>query len=454
MTGSVGGSLLGGFLYMFSPWHFSKAGAYPEMAAIQWVPLYGLALYLFFKKPVITTAFWAGLAYIALFNFSFVIGFMAGLGSAFLTLFWLREKYYKKEIKKISSAVLAFFIATHVIAIIPAIWDQWIFRDRMNIMDMFTRAPKWIYFNLGTDRWFHFFIPTYYHPLWGARVHEWMGRLKPYTWFIDDIVNPGYVAWLLALLAFWAIWKNRALRDRKVWIAVAWLGAGSGLLCLNPIFGKIIVPWPNLLFYCLFPTFRFYARFGLLVSLSFCLLSAFAYSYYSPSIHWKRWALLALLLTAGGFELYCPTSSRIYDVRKIPPEYVWLKNQLGNFIVAEYPIDAQRYEFEPFYLLWQTYHGKRLFNLDFQKENQDSVEARLRRKMSDFTSPWTVRLLQNLGIRYILAHKVYYLVDQQPDRDPAPQLALFHFPSRIPGLRLVEEWNTVSIYEVLPAKNN
>lgn len=428
MTGSVGGSLLGGFLYMFSPWHFSKAGAYIEMAAIQWVPLYGLALYRYYKKPGRFTALWAGAAFFILFNFSFVIGFMAGLGSAVLTLFWVRDYYFKRGFKT-TTASFWLFIFLHVIAIIPALWDQWVFRDRMTLVDHFTRVPKLIDFNLGTDSWIHFFIPTYYHPLWGAWVHEWMGHLKPYTWYIDDIVNPGYVAWLMALAAIWIIWKDRGITDRKIWFSVIWMGVGAGLMCLNPIFGKIILPWPNLLLYCLFPVFRFYARFGLLVSLCFCLLAALTCSYISPASLWKRCALLAVLFAAAGFELYCPTSSRIYDVSKIPPEYEWLKNQPGHFIIAEYPISTQKYEFEPFYLLWQTYHGKRLFNLDFPYKNPQSVESRLRRNMRDFTSPLTVRLLQDFGIRYILAHKAYFLVDQQPDRILSCNSPNFIFPA-------------------------
>jgi len=450
LTGSIGGSLLGGFLFMFSPWHFSKACIYPEMAAIQWVPLYGLALVRFYRKPGITTAIWAGMAFFLLFNYSFVIGFMAGFGSALMFLFWARAYYLKSEERKTNFTPLGVFILFHVLSVLPALWDQWVYRDRMNLGDQFTRFPQWTDFIQGTERWYYFFLPTYYHPLWGDKVNAWMLSLKPPTCINDDVVNPGYVAWLMALIGVWMIWKNRELLDRKVWIAIVGLGVVSGLLCLNPAFGKVIIPWLNVPLYCLFPTFRVYARFGLLVSLSFCLLSALAFSRFSSRTPWKGPALLVILFLLAGFELYCPTSHRIYDMRKVPPEYIWLKDQPGNFIAAEYPICLPRFEYEPLYLLWQTYHGKRLFNLDFPRKDPESVESRLRQKMSDFTSPLTVRLLRDFGIRYILAHKINYLLDQHPERDPAPQLALFHFPAKIPGLRLVEEWNTVSIYEVLP----
>ncbi len=454
LTGSFWGSLLGGFLFMFSPWHFAKAEAYPEMASIEWVPLYGWAFLKFLKSPSFRTGIVAGLVFVAAFNFSYVLGAMMGLVSLAILLGWFFfHRLKNRPWSDLPGGALAVFALIHGVAFFGLVWDHFsgIQSGTFTALNAFHRTAGWKDLALGTVGLEHFFLPTYYHPLWGGAVGKIMEGLKPGSWLVEDVVNPGFVCWGLALAAMVQLFRGKFLWEKKLgWTLVA-LGGMSAWLCLNPQWGKTLLPFPNVLLYNFFPAFRFYERFGVFVSFAFCLLAVMGFAGLAGA--WKGRAqaiLMTGLMVLAGFELYCPTQDRILDISKVPPEYTWLQEQPGDPIAAEYPMMTRFWKYEPRYLLWQIYHGKRLFNLEYQNLGQKPEEVALRDDLADFTSPKTVQKLQRFGVRYIVAHKIYYLVDQDPSRDPAPLLPRFRFAEKIPGLKLVQDWNTFSIYEVLP----
>lgn len=454
LTGSFSGSLLGGFLFMFSPCHFSKAEDYPEMASIEWVPIYGLAFLRFLRTPTIRNAVMAGIVFVLVFNFSYILGSMMAVMIAFLLTGWLiQQRLEKGHWMSLPGGPASIFCFAHLLAFSGVFWDSFTVtnRETMNWTNSFHRPVTLSNLIVGTVSPWHFFLPTYYHPLWGDLVRRIMDRLKPGTWFFDDVVNPGFVCWGLVFIAVWRLFSERKWKDKEFQWAVLAMSLFSVWLCLRPFWGKTLLPFPNVLIYSLFPSFRYFERFGVFVSFGFSLLAVWGFQ--ELTSRWKgraRRILLVGLMGLAAFELYCPTSARLLDVSKVPPEYGWLQKQPGDFIVAEYPLVTRNFHYELRYCMGQMYHGKRLFNLEYQELGVKKETIEFRKTLADFTNPRTVRLLRGFGVRYIVAHKVYYLVDEDPGRDPAPLLPKFQFPAKIPGLRLVENWNTFSIYEVLP----
>jgi hypothetical protein len=299
---------------------------------------------------------------------------------------------------------------------------------------------------MGSVSWAYFFLPTYYHPWWGSKVFAWMDAMKPGAWLLDDVVSPGYVAMFLALLGLVAAWKGKDPSLRRTWLTVALLGAGTALLCLDPVHDGKVFPLPNAVLYRFYPTFRFFSRFGLLLSLCACLLAAHGFA--SRTLLWKsrsRWLLFSLILVAAGFELYCPTTPRVMDASHAPRKvYQWLKDLPGDPVIAQYPMTSEQIQYQPAYMFWQIYHGKRMANLDYN----DPVNEALRRQISDFRSERTVSLLKKRGVKYMVIHKYHYVADRFPGLNPREGNVRMTLAPRLKGARLVKEWDDAGVYEI------
>jgi hypothetical protein len=450
MTESYWGSLLGGFLFMFSPWHFAKAEAYPEMASIEFVPLYVWALLRFFRSPTGLKAAWTGLAFMITFNFSCVLGTMIGLMAFLAVCVWIfYQRIQKGSWEIFSLSTLAFLFLVHGSALLSAVWETSVFthRETLTGLNAFHRVPLSAELALGTVGPLNFFLPTYYHPLWGHWVDGWMHRLKPGTWLFEDVVNPGFLCWALALTGIASLFRDK--KSRVVGWALLSFTIFSIWMCWNPVFGKLVLPFPNSLLYSAFPAFRFYERFGIFVSLGFCLLAVWGFERLTPN--WKsppKACFAAMLMGVAAFELYCPTSTRILDVSRVPEEYRWLREQKGDFIVAEYPMVTKNVKFEPAYLFWQTYHGKRLFNLEYQELGQTNNDRKVRETVADLSSRRSIDLLKALGVRYVIVHRLNYIADKYPGKNPRLLLDTFPLPWKIKGLQLVNVGDLYGVYKV------
>ncbi len=59
---SYAGSLLGGYLFTFSPFHFTHALGHLQLVSLEWVPVFAAACYLLFEKPTVVRALASSLA--------------------------------------------------------------------------------------------------------------------------------------------------------------------------------------------------------------------------------------------------------------------------------------------------------------------------------------------------------------------------------------------------------
>jgi len=440
LTGSRTTAILGGFLFAFSPWHFAKAEAYTEMATIQWVALYGWCVFRYLRSPRLGTALMAGAAFCILLNFSYVLVTMSALFSApFLLAGVIRDGRDGRW------STLVGLVSSHLLS---ASWfiEEWlrIRSERAYPMAAFLREVDVVSLKKGTVGVIHFFLPTYWHPLWGKSTREYYEALKPATWLLDDVVNPGYVAWGLCVLAGMVLIKCHRKDRRNGWILV--LGAVfAALLCLNPVHGGVVWPLPNAFFHHLVPAFRFLSRFGLMVSFFICLFACWGFAKWTLSWDGRRRAGLALvLMMLAGFELYRPTRGNLLDARKVPPVYDWLKARADRDAIAEYPLTPKNRQFEPAYLFWQIYHGRPLVNADYP-----NVEgADFRATVGEFGTAATVEALRKRRIRYMIIHKYNYIADWFPGRNPHEGNVRMTLPSRLPGARLAAEWDDAGVYEI------
>ena len=162
---------------------------------------------------------------------------------------------------------------------------------------------------------------------------------------------------------------------------------------------------------------------------------------------------LAIIFCIMLFEFLNVPPSRTTDISQIPEEYAWLKQQEGNFIVAEYPLG-----YFPLYSYCQPFHGKRLFNSYFTKEVHE-----LREHMWDLREEKTAGLLSALGVKYVIMHdeNLYKRVPEtsverlkvknwyKGENVDAVQLFMKENPLGTEQLKKVKQFKNAAIFEVM-----
>ncbi len=197
-------ALAGGAIYALAPFHMQKVvDAQLEVASIQWVPLYLLALHALLERPRPWLALLSGLLLL-----------WVGLGTWYYGLFCLVYTGMAAAVWALSGAApgsrrstvrlsrLAFHIPTFLWGLAPlAVWLA-IMAPRLYSLALTGDRL------LGDARAFNehssadlvaFFLPSPLHPLWGAAISDFYQSIHP-TAFLWN-VSVGLVALALALVS-------------------------------------------------------------------------------------------------------------------------------------------------------------------------------------------------------------------------------------------------------------
>jgi hypothetical protein len=443
VTRSRTASVLAGFLFAFGPWHQSKAEAFVEMASIQWVPLYGWCLLRYVRNPGTGTALAASGSFVLLFNFSYVLGAMSALFAAVILSLWHGVRLRQGRLP--GPGALGALLIGHLLALSGWAWNRVLLGPDPDVpWNPLARVVDEASLRMGTVDPVYFLLPPYWHPLWGDGVRDLLLRLKPGGYLLDDVVNPGYVVWVLFLAGVVRWWRDRNAKGRPLHLLFAGAALAAALLCLDPQQGGRWLPLPNVFLYRAFPAFRVFSRFALLFAFFATLVAVGGWARLTGS--WSvraRVGATVLLLFLAGFELYRPMGGQVLDQRRVPEAYRWLRGQSGDGIVAEYPIVTRNIPFEPAYLFWQIHHGKPLLNAD----RPGSPGAGFRRRVADLGSPETPEALRVRGVRYVVVHGYHYVADRFPGLDPRAGNVKPPIPDRLPGARKVGEWDGTALFE-------
>ncbi len=134
---------------------------------------------------------------------------------------------------------------------------------------------------------------------------------------------------------------------------------------------------------------------GVFVLLFTTLLSSFLVKTLLSMNRRRLGQVILFFLFAGAVFEFLPDFKSFTDLRTVPSVYSWLKEQPGNFIVAEYPeaFDLQ------VGLIFQRYHNKRLFNMPGSEPRY-----KLWGSVKDLTDTASHQTLKNEGVRYLIYH--------------------------------------------------
>lgn len=195
------------------------------------------------------------------------------------------------------------------------------------------------------------------------------------------------------------------------------------------------IPLPSLVLNAVFPIFRVYARFAILVMLGAVLLAGLGLTVVQNRLHGRHAWVLAIpfVLTAIEFNNIPPT--HVTQLYPPPAEYRWLAQQPQGILV-EYPLDSgtlQNQEIDTRgYTLYQHWHGHPIFN----GASSASKAYSLYPSLEPYYAYGVVDQLRAIGIRYVFVHRDHYARNG------------YRLPQSVPGLYYVQTLDGVDIYTI------
>ncbi len=445
-----GVAALAGLAYAFSPYHYWQSLSHLSLAQVQWLPLFVLSLFYFDKNKNLRSVLFLSSSFLLTAYTSFYYGYFSALVA--VAFFFYQFIFHPKNYLKMRIIGLLTLTALIILILVFPIWLALKGSSReavdAGVQKALSRQKEEL-LGLSSRPW-DFFIYPPNHPVFGRFnkvIYDWIqAQGSDYkvrsTYFPERVVFLGLVNAALAAVGVSFLVKRRfSLGWPIVFLLVA-----SFITSLPPYFPirGFTLYTPSYFLFNFFPWVRVYARLGVYVLLFTLLLASYGLvileQYLSSSRFRFFW--LFFLIAVVLFELY-PWPPAYADLRRLPEVYRWLKEQNGDFVVAEYPkaFDLQTG------LLFQTFHGKRLFNMP-----SSQPRYRIWEEIEDLTQPASFNRLREDGVRYV----IYHLTDPTPN--PYDDWRFFragYYPSleksdkiSRAGFRLIKEFPEALVYEL------
>jgi len=413
--------ILGAIVFSFSPAHFVRIWQHLGLTYWQWLPLLLFSLFLLKEKYTKKRFFLFVLSLILLFSFDFSIMYLGIISLLALLIFlilYYRRKFDLIFFKKIIFAgIISFLILlpqflplikdyfnTPVSTLGPSAFNPY----QRPFEDLFTQSAKPL----------SYFLPAVFHPLLGKFTQRFIGSPLYGVSFTEHTLYLGWIPLFLAFFA-WRQWiKRRKIKYQKSNIKNGnkedfYIGFFMFLAVVAWLFSQ--PPWwnflgfkiylPSFFMYKILPMYRAYCRFGIVVMLSVAVLAGFGLKDIISKIKNQKSKILIACLFCGFvlFEFWDWPPYKVIDVSKVPQVYYWLKEQRGDFAIAEYPLDADSPN--EMYKFYQIFHNKKIIN----GTTPGTYANEMAKKIKDLSKPETAQVLKEMGVKYVLVHYDGYL---------------------------------------------
>lgn len=426
--------ILSGIIFSFSPQHFTRSWQHLSLTYFQWLPLVLLSAILLYKDSRVRNTIFFTISLALLFSFDFTITYLGLLGLSCL-LFWFFLFHWRtKSLKNIEAVgffkrIFSGFLMLFLIflpQLIIILMKSRIFSPKAAsaynpyhrpFEDLFAQSAK----PLG------YLLPASVHPVFGKFSEQFIGSPFYGMSFTEHTLYLGWAALVLTFIAF-KRWRKRTehfyIGFFMLLAIAAWIFSQAPWWQIGPL--KIYMP--SFLMYKILPMFRAYCRFGILATLAVAVLAGFGLKIVLEKFQKRALKISIAFLFWGlvSFEFWNYPPFKVIDLSKVPAVYYCLKEQTGEPIIAEYPIEIigpnELYKF------YQTIHRKRMINGTFP----GSPANELARDITRLSEPDTGAILKWMGVKYALVHKDEYLKEESPDlKEELDRI------SRNPGLRLI-----------------
>ena len=440
-------AFVSGLIYAFSPYLVTHASyGHLSLAEMEWLPLYLWSLLWLQARPTMVRAGLSGVLFAVLTLENYYYGYFMTIATVVFVLLVMAWNVWREHRLCLGLWVRSLALMTFVAVLVGL---PVIFPLLGHVVETFISSNVAA---LGTGygyvhslselksfaiRWWYYVLPPVQHPLLGrisaalAGSVEWGGEFNL------------YLGWTPLLLAGGAVVVGRRCTPRRSAFPVLFLAtlAAVALLFSAPPFivvGNLRIPMPSSFLFPLLPMFRAYCRFGGIAMLAVAALAGMGAAFVLGKVRagWEQTGLVALICIGVLIE-FLPVPPVRAVSWQIPPAYLWLARQPGEFIIAEYPLEPSSYEIRYYwYQFFQRVHQRPMVN----GATPGSPLDWLRLGMADLHGPDVPRTLSTLGVRSLVVHEDGY-VNREKLIEPLPVLP-------IPGLRQACSFPGVRILEV------
>jgi len=476
LTKSRISSLILALGFTFSPYHLNKVAEFSYIFIADWLVLF---VYCFIRlkekqdfKNILFCSLSLGLViafniYYAFFCLLFIFGF-------FIFAFFYQWKFKIHDFLKSSNsrflaalkflgAVLIVGLGSFLLNAAPLIKILGVFGSGNVSTTEKAQAGlvrSFDYLIAQSARPLSYLLPASTHPMFGSFTKSMFGSLFYGRGPVEQTL---YLGWGVLFLSIWAFrqWKFKRLNlslypdylssKENFFIGFFLFSALFAFICSMPPvvnLGITKIYFPSYFFYQILPMLRAYARLGVVVMLSVCVLAAFGLKFILGKIRTKKIKIVfsALVLCVMMLEFTNVPPSRVADLTNIPEVYQWLRYQPAEVVVVEYPMaiaasgEAQEnYD----YMFYQTIHEKRLVNGAAQGTKGFDVK----KKIAKIDAPETPDILRSLGTKIIVFHSGLYKTGEY--REGVDVLGEVPHPERIKDYKLIQQFGDDYVYEIL-----
>jgi len=447
-------AILGGIIFSFCPYQFMRIWQHLGLTYNQWLPLILFSAILFREISSKKHLIFFALSLFLLLSFDWSIMYLGGV-SLFCSLIYVffyhwRIKFFQqkefvfedfKYLKRITFiGIFSFFILLpQFLSVIksrlslssitsPSIWNPY----HRPFEDLFIQSAKPL----------SYLLPAIVHPIFGKFTEKFIGSSLYGISFTEHTLYLGWVPLLLAFLTFkrWRILQKtkderRRTKDEFYIGFFVFLAIVAWFFSQPPWwkFGPIRIYMPSFFMYKVLPMFRAYCRFGIAVMLAIAVLAGFGLKFILERFKSQKIKIVLTCLFSGLvlLEFWNYPPFKVIDVSKVPTVYYWLKGQPGDFVIAEYPLDADSPN--EMYKFYQTKHEKKIINSTIPGTYANKV-AQTITKLSD---PNTAGVLKWMGVKYVIVHKQDYL-----NTELIEQIEELNKISKNPGLKFIKSFPT------------
>lgn len=416
-------SFISAVIYAFSPYHSLQCFSHMSLAVIQWMPLYILSLFKFREKISYSRSILCAGTFLLAALSNYYYAYIMFIFTIVFLLFNFNMNFIKK-FSLMGLIIIAVLMPINYKAI-TAVWKSRsgsaeieTTRHARPLNDLFRYSAR------ITD----YIRPSEYHPIFGKVDFLF---IKPYKsasrHWAERTVFLGYIPIILSF--YFLLLKKKKDTDINI-IVVSTIIAF--LISLPPKLG--FIPMPGLFLYKIFPMFRSYARFGVMVILGFSIFSGLGFM---KILERRRRKILYTSIFAGLilFEFIVIPPFRNVDFGKTSAVYTWVKKLPKDTAIVEYPLFSEIESDHYKYLFYQRIHQHPLFN---GMRVGSSVDA-IRTETMDISDIKSANKLNSLGIQYVILHKESYPMQELQEID------------KNKGLEKIIDFEDSAVYKIMGA---
>ena len=475
LTGSRAAAAIAGLIYTYSPFHLALAMQYNSLAAIEWIPLYVLALLVLLRRGRLRDAAAAGAAFALVAMTSYYYAWFVLWASLIVVGAWAVRRALRARREGMLDRVrlrrfagwaasrggLAVVVALVVfvpfaVPSLQASQDEAVAAQTTHPVSEAARysARPWM-----------LLAPPHDHPLVDGELER---RIMTHLYdspVYEQAIYLGYVALILAAVALWHRRSGRLGRLTEAGAFARGLlvtgGAAGLLIMVGPYIPLETGYWrdhamvdqtrhlPSLgaLMFEIAPEFRFFVRAFVIVSVCLAALAAIGFARIEARVGPRPGPRIALAAAVGVLIAaeYANAPPRVFASTRAPEWVQAVRTLPEGAAIVDYPLAPVSSPRSLYYIFWQTRHDRPTLNPSETQEAKALAGA-----VASPDSPSSGRALAAAGIRYAVVH-----TDLPPQTRPPyqPTLPDDSLPAdagaRNPWFERVRRTDDAVIYRVL-----